>query len=113
MTLYLVLSFIALVVALGVLVLAGAESGDTGDTGGTGAVAGFVRDLRNGIAARRGRVPADDLDDEPAPVDLSIEALFREAAEDDDGYLHVDDITETFARARERAVKSLHGISHH
>ena len=110
MTLYLVLSFIALVVALGVLVLAGAESGDTG---GTGAVAGFVRDLRNGIAARRGRVPADDLDDEPAPVDPSIEALFREAAEDDDGYLHVDDITETFARARERAVKSLHGISHH
>lgn len=113
MTLYLVLSFVALVVALVVLVLAGAESGDTGDTGETGVVAGFVRDLRNGIAARRGRVPADDLVDEPAPVDLSIEALFREAAEDDDGYLHVDDITETFARARERAVKSLHGISHH
>jgi len=115
MTLYLVLSIIALVVAFGVLVMAGAESGDSDDTGGKGTVAGFVSDLRNGIAARRGRTPVDDVqeDDEPEPVDLSMEALFREASVDDDGYLHVDDITETFARARDRAVKGLHGLSRH
>ncbi len=116
MATYLVLSLVALVVAFGVLVVAGSASGDTG------AIRDFTRDLRNGVrdlraivAARRGRLPADDVEqvDEPEPVDLSLTALLRESAEEDDGYLHVEDITETLARARDRAVKGLHGLSRH
>ena len=116
MATYLVLSLVALVVAFGVLVVAGSASGDTV------AIRDFIRDLRNGVrdlrislAARWGRQPADDveLDDEPEPVDLSLAALLRESAEEDDGYLHVDDITETLARARDRAVKGLHGLARH
>ena len=116
MATYLVLSLVALVVAFGVLVVAGSASGDTG------AIGDFTRDLRNGlrdlrtlVAARRGRLPTDAvmLDDEPEPVDLSLTALLRESAEEDDGYLHVEDITESLARVRDRAVKGLHGISRH
>jgi len=116
MATYLVLSLVALVVAFGVLVVAGSASGDTV------AIRDFIRDLRNGVrdlriglAARWGRQPADDveLDDEPEPVDLSLAALLRESAEEADGYLHVDDITETLARARDRAVKGLHGLARH
>ncbi|HUX70138.1 MAG TPA: hypothetical protein VMV41_06485 [Cellulomonadaceae bacterium] len=120
MATYLVLSLVALVVAFGVLVVAGSASGDTV------AIRDFIRDLRNGVrdlrislAARWGRQPADDVelddepDDEPEPVDLSLAALLRESAEEADGYLHVDDITETLARARDRAVKGLHGLARH
>ncbi|OIQ72863.1 hypothetical protein GALL_455070 [mine drainage metagenome] len=107
MATYLVLSLVALVVAFGVLVVAGSASSDTG------AIKDFIRDLRNGVAARRGRLTADDVEQEaePEPVDLSLAALLRESAEEDDGYLHVEDITETLARARDRAVKGLHGLS--
>ncbi len=116
MATYLVLSLVALVVAFGVLVVAGSASGDTG------AIRDFSRDLRNGVhdlrtvvAARRGRLPADAVErvDEPEPIDLSLTALLRESAEEEDGYLHVEDITDSLARVRDRAVKGLHGISRH
>lgn len=110
MVVALVWILIALVVAAGVLLLAGAASGETGD------VREFVRDLRHGIAARRHPEP-EQIEAaaiaEAEPVDLTMDVFFSEAAVDEDAYLHVEDITDTFSRAKERAVRGMHGLTRH
>lgn len=111
MTAYLVWSLIVLVLAIGVLILAGTESGETWS------IREFVRDLRSGVTARRrarSGQPLSPNEVEDEPVDISMEALFRETSvDDDDAYLRVDEITETLTRAKDMALRGVHGLTHH
>lgn len=110
MAVALVWILVALVVAAGVLLLAGSASGGAGD------LREFARDLRNGVAARRHPEP-EQIEAaaiaEVEPVDTSMDVFFQEAAVDEDAYLNVDDITDTLARAKDRAVRGMHGLTRH
>jgi hypothetical protein len=98
MVAYVLLSLIALALALGVLLLAGSASGETWS------VQQFASDLRHGITARRHPAP-EQIEAariaEAEPVDTSMEVFFREAAVDEDPYLNVDSIADTLTRAKD------------
>jgi hypothetical protein len=101
-------TLVALVAAALVLVVAGAAGGQTGD------LRGFLRDLVAGLRGLRTR-PGPD---EPAapvttgePVDASLDELLAAAEVEDAPYLAVEDLTETLARARERATRGVSGLT--
>ncbi|HYQ75079.1 hypothetical protein [Cellulomonas sp.] len=98
---YLLVIGLALVAAIGVIVLANA-AGD----GGTD-VRTFWADLRSGLRRRR-RGAADEeapVVDEAEPVDVPFDQLFAEASQPDDGYLQLDELAEMLERTGERAVR--------
>jgi len=95
---YLVVIGLALVAAIGVIVLANA-AGDGGTDLRT-----FWSDLRSGLRRRRDddRAPVVD---EGEPVDVPFDQLFAEASQPDDGYLQLDELAEMLERTGERAVR--------
>ena len=110
MAAYLILSLIVLAVAVVVLLLAGSASNEDWD------VRGFVRDLRHGITARRHPAPEQVEAARIAqaePVDTSMDVFFRETAIDEDAYVNVDTIAETLSRAKDLAVRGMHGLTRH
>lgn len=103
---FLVVIGLALVAALGVIVLANAA----GDGGGD--LRTFWADLRSGLRRRR---DADErvLDEaEPEPVDVAFEELFAAASQPDDGYLQLDELAEMLERTGERAARLREHLPH-
>lgn len=101
---------LALATASAVLVVAGAAGGRS-DERPTG-VGPYLADVRAGLRSwrseRRGHArPA------PAagPVDTTMDDLFAATEVQDPAYLGVEDLTETLARARERAARGVQGIA--
>jgi hypothetical protein len=101
-------TFVALAAAAAVLVVAGTAGGRTGD------LRGFWRDLVAGLRTLRSR-PAPDSPAPSAeraePVDTSLEDLLAGAEVQDAPYLAVEDLTDTLARARERATRGVSGLT--
>jgi hypothetical protein len=101
-------TLVALAAAAVVLVVASAAGGRTGD------LRGFLRDLGAGLRDLRTRSAADD-DAPPVevgePVEASLDELLAAAEVDDAPYLAVEDLTETLARARERATRGMSGLT--
>lgn len=97
---YLVVIGLALVAAIGVIVLANA-AGDGGTDLRT-----FWADLRSGLR-RRGRDDDEQspVVDEAEPVDVPFDQLFAEASQPDDGYLQLDELAEMLERTGERAAR--------
>ncbi len=83
---------LALVAAAGVMVLA-ALSGDEGFS-----ARGFWRDLRGAWTHRREARGADPVV-EAEPVDVPLTEMFAQSSVEDDGYLSIDELTDTIARA--------------
>jgi len=103
----LVWTFVALVAAAAVVLVASAASGG-GRRG-----AGFVADLRAGVAARRHPDAESDAAAHAAeiePVDVRLDEFLRATAVDDDGYLQVDEMRDVLTKARDRAVRSVQGL---
>ncbi|GAA2728260.1 hypothetical protein [Cellulomonas aerilata] len=105
-------TFLALVAAAAVLVVAGSAGGRTGS------LRGFFRHLVAGLRALRTRrtAPGDDAradagDDSDEPVETSLDELLAAAEVDDPAYLAVEDLTETLARARERATRGVSALT--
>jgi hypothetical protein len=102
-------AFLALGAAAAVLVVASAAGGRGGD-GPTGMRA-YLADVRAGLhtlrSERRGAVRITG----PEPVDATIEDVLDSSAGQDPAYLGVDDLTETLARARQRATRHVGGTS--
>jgi hypothetical protein len=103
-------TLVALAAAALVLVVAGAAGGRTGD------LRGFWRDVVAGLRALRSR-PAEDDRTAPVrvaePVEASLDELLAAAEVDDPPYLAVEDLTDTLARARERATRGVSGLTRH
>lgn len=95
---FLVVIGLALVAAIGVIVLANA-AGDGGTDLRT-----FWADLRSGLRRRGGDEEAPVVD-EAEPVDVPFDQLFAEASQPDDGYLQLDELAEMLERTGERAVR--------
>ncbi|NHT19157.1 hypothetical protein [Cellulomonas sp. IC4_254] len=97
---YLVVIGLALVAAIGVIVLANA-AGDGGTDLRT-----FWADLRSGLR-RRGRDGDEQSSvvEEAEPVDVPFDQLFAEASQPDDGYLQLDELAEMLERTGERAAR--------
>ncbi|GIG38131.1 hypothetical protein [Cellulomonas pakistanensis] len=94
---FLVVIGLALVAAIGVIVLANAASG-----GGTD-VRTFWADLKRGLRRRDGD-EADLADvEEPEPVDVPFDRFFAEAPQAGDGYLQLDELADMLERTGERA----------
>jgi hypothetical protein len=101
-------TLVALAAAALVLVVAGAAGGRTGD------LHGFLRDLGAGLRELRTRTAPDDgAAPVPArePVDASLDELLAGAEVDDPAYLAVEDLTDTLARARDRASRGVSGLT--
>ena len=103
-------TLLALAAAAVVLVVAGA-AGD----GGADRPAGLrthLTDARAGVrtwrSERRGEAGPAPV---PEPVDTTIDDLLAATAVQDPAYLAVEDLTETLARARERAARGVQGLS--
>ncbi|NUU17553.1 hypothetical protein HP550_09840 [Cellulomonas humilata] len=98
--------FLALLVAAGVLLAAGAASSATGKS------ASPLRTFRTGWSGRKN----PDTDQRAAaaaaavePVDLSLAQFLRETVDEGEAYLQVDDLAATLQRARDKAVGALPG----
>lgn len=87
---------LALLAAIGVIVVANA----TGD--GATDLRGFWRDLRSGLRRRRGDDGTRD-DEAPEPVDVPFDQMFAEVSQPDDGYLQLDELAGVLERTGERA----------
>ena len=103
-------TLLALGSAVAVFVVAGAAGG-RGQDHPAGARA-YLADVRAGLRTwrserRGGPRPAEG----PEPVDTTIADMLDTATVQDPAYLGVDDLTETLARARERAARSVGGIT--
>ena len=102
----LVWTLVALVAAAAVVLVASGE----GHRG-----AGFLADLRAGVAARR-HPDADDLSAARAaeiePVDVPLDEFLRATAVDDEGYLQVDEVRDALTKARDRAVRGVQSLGH-
>ncbi|MCG7286125.1 hypothetical protein MHY85_09085 [Cellulomonas sp. ACRRI] len=96
---YLVVIGLALVAAIGVIVLANA-AGDGGTDLRT-----FWSDLRSGLRRRRRGDDEAPVVDEGEPVDVPFDQLFAEASQPDDGYLQLDELAEMLERTGERAAR--------
>lgn len=105
----LVWTLVALVAAAAVVLVASAASGE-GRRG-----AGFLADLRAGVAARR-HPDAEDVAATRAaeiePVDVPLDEFLRATAVDDDGYLQVDEVRDVLTKARDRAVRGVQSLGH-
>jgi len=89
---------VALVVALGVLLLVGASAGDERPSNPW-------RSLRAGLAGRRHPTPEQQAAQAAAdvePVDVSLEDLLRATAEDGDPYLRPDELSVPLHRVARR-----------
>jgi hypothetical protein len=103
---YLVWITVALIAAGVVVVVANAAS----HTPGRDADATFWRDLRAGLAARRGPgargTQARDRA-EAEPVDVPLDEFLR-ATQTDDGYVQLDELAHALSKAKDSAVRSVH-----
>jgi hypothetical protein len=97
-------TLVALSAAALVLVLAG---GGNDSVRGGGPRAAW-RDMRAGLAMwrTRGTVSAAAAAD-PEPVDATMAEFFAAAEVDDDGYLQLEELTDTLNRARELASRGV------
>ncbi len=103
-------TLLALASAVAVFVVAGAAGGRGHDR--PAGVRAYLADVRAGMhtwRARRGG--AVDGATEPEPVDTTMEEFLDATAVPDPAYLGVEDLTETLARARERAARGVGGIT--
>lgn len=103
-------TLLALGAAAAVLVVASVAGGrNARRPAGVSTFAGDVRSgLRTWRSTRRGDArPASA----PAPVDTPFEDFLAATAVQDPAYLGVDDLTETLARARQRATRGVGGLS--
>lgn len=102
-------ALLALAAAVSVLVVAGAAGGRGGD--GPAGLRAWLTDVRAGLhtlrSERRGAGRATDEE----PVDTTIEDILASSGAQDRAYLGVEDLTQTLARARERAARGVGGIS--
>ena len=99
-------TLVALSAAALVLVVAG--GGNDGDRSGGPRAA--LRDVRAGLASWRARGTASE--DaisvlEPEPVDATLDEFFAAAQVADDGYLQLDELTDTLTRARDLASRGV------
>lgn len=97
-------TFAALALAAVVLVVASVAGGRTGD------VRVFGQDLVAGLHGLRRR-PGGRPAEAPEPVDSSFDELLAAAEVNDPAYLAVEDLTDTLARARERAARGVSGLT--
>ena len=99
-------TLVALAAAALVLVVASAAGGRTGG------LRTFWEDMGAGL---RGLRSSGDDDARPAPtaepVDSTIDDLLAAAEVEDPAYLGVEDLTDTLARARERATRGVSGLT--
>jgi len=97
-------TLVALSAAALVLVVAG--GGNDGARGGGPRAA--WRDMRAGLATwrTRGTVSAAAAN-EPEPVDATLAEFFAAAEVEDDGYLQLEELTDTLSRARELASRGV------
>jgi hypothetical protein len=103
-------TLVALAAAAAVALIANAASSGDGPGG-----AGFLTDLRAGLAARRHPDTADVAAARAAevePVDVPLDEFLRATAVDDDGYLQADEVRDAFAKVRDRAVRGVQGLGH-
>lgn len=103
-------TLLALAVAASVLVLASVASG-TDDHGLS--LRGYLDDVRAGLRAWQAQRHGHD-EQAPVgsePVDATMDDLFAATTVQDPAYLGVDDLTDTLARARERAARGVSGLS--
>ena len=97
---------VALVTAALVLVVASAAGG-RGDGMRT-----FLADMVAGVRGIRTRGQGGDRPRPgPEPVDTTIDDFFAAAEVQDPAYLAAEDLTETLARARERASRGVSGLT--
>ncbi|WP_298459583.1 hypothetical protein [uncultured Cellulomonas sp.] len=109
-------TLVALAAAALVLVIASVAETPTGD-GRTG-VRGYLQDLRAGVrtlrgergqhgrGARQARRAADE-----GAAESTLEDFFAATEVQAPAYVAVEDLTDTLARARERAARGVHGLS--
>jgi hypothetical protein len=86
---------LAVLAAIGVILLANASGGGTD-------LRTFWQDLRNGLRREPEDAPAEA---EPDPVDVPFDRFFAEAPQAGDGYLQLDELAEALERTGERAVR--------
>ena len=104
-------TLLALATAILVLVVASAAGGD-GEDRPTG-VHAYLADVRAGVRTWRSERRGGTATSRPAaqPVETSIEDFFAASTERAPAYLGVDDLTDTLARARERATRGVSGLA--
>jgi len=104
-------TFVALVAAALVLVVASVAEGRSG--GPSDGVRGFLRSVWAGLRGLRAgsatRSDARAAVEEPA--DSSLDDFFAATEVQDPAYVAVEDLTETLARARERAARGVSGLA--
>jgi len=105
-------TFVALLVAASVLVVAGVAEGRDGASGV--GVRAYLDDVRAGLRtwrATRSKDHAGRPAPQAQPVDTSIDDFFAATEVEDPAYVAVEDITETLALARERAARGVSRIT--
>jgi hypothetical protein len=103
-------TFLALASAAAVLVVASVAGGRGPDQ--PAGPRAYVADVRAGLrtwrSERRGAAaPVQG----PAPVDTTLQEILDTSTAPDPAYLGVEDLTETLARARERAARGVGGLT--
>jgi hypothetical protein len=101
-------TLLALAAAAAVLVVASVTDDRTDERG----VRAYVADLRTGLRGLRAR-RAGDAGERPAaavPVETTMDDLLAAAEVQDPAYVAVEDLTDTLARARDRAARSVPGL---
>jgi hypothetical protein len=105
-------TLVALVVAGLVLAVASVAESRSGER--AGGVRGYVADVRAGLRTWRAS-RSKDADARPAPqaepVDTSIDDFLAATQVQDPAYVAVEDLTDTLARARERAARGVSGLT--
>jgi hypothetical protein len=105
-------TFLALVVAASVLILASVAEGRRGESGG--GVRAYLDDVRAGVRtwwAARSKDAARRPTPQAEPVDTHIDDFFAATEVQDPAYVAVEDLTETLALARERAARGVSRIT--
>ena len=104
-------TFLALVVAASVLVVASVADGRGMESGG---VRAYLDDVRAGLRTWRA-ARSKDVAQRPVPpaepVDTSIEDFFAATEVQDPAYVAVEDLTETLSLARDRAARGVSRIT--
>ncbi|MDM8083571.1 hypothetical protein QUV83_02160 [Cellulomonas cellasea] len=108
MTAVVVWTIIALVAGAGVLLVASVASREPGDRG----LRSGLEDLRNGVVGlvtRRDRKDPERaaVRESAEPVDVRLDEFLSATAVDEEAYLRADDITDTLAKAREKAARTV------
>jgi len=108
-------TLVALAAAALVLVVASVAETPSGD-GGAG-IRGYLDDVRAGVRTLRGergreaRQARRAADEDEVEVESTLDDFFAATEVQAPAYVAVEDLTETLARARERAARGVQGLS--